>query len=419
MSIQHEAVGALVNGVPMDKELLRNLLVGRYAYALRVDEVDPAQHLDLVAIDPDLGAVIPALIFQGKIYSLDQDDTTSEHDGVSCLVSSDGVRYKLEDLKVPTSVLDKDLVAPPVSPSIGNAYLIAGTPSGAWADFVSGDVAIFTSRGWKAISLPIGKLLYVVDEEGIYHRKADGTWAGGFGINALPDASIKVSQFIGGGDILHLIVENQSTNAPPVSPAKGDTYIIGNSPTGAWAGHAGKIARCENLSGTFTIYTPKVGWRVFDKALNADYRFGGTGWVSQSGAILAYSDVYTAGDGSWSTPGSGGYTYSSGTAPTTAFLASADGVTITHTARRAGAVLEFDYQVGGRTSADSIVVAIFRDTETNALDWGLISGISFQRRFRVLANDAASHIYAVRMIWRGSGIVGIADRRLFSLKEYA
>jgi hypothetical protein len=32
------------------------------------------------------------------------------------------------------------------------------------------------------------------------------------------------------------------TNTPPGSPAQGDTYIAGTSPTGAWAGQANKLA---------------------------------------------------------------------------------------------------------------------------------------------------------------------------------
>lgn len=45
-------------------------------------------------------------------------------------------------------------------------------------------------------------------------------------------------------------VINSTTNAPPGSPSQGDAYIIGPSPTGDWATHAGKL----------TIYLN--GWRI-------------------------------------------------------------------------------------------------------------------------------------------------------------
>ena len=40
------------------------------------------------------------------------------------------------------------------------------------------------------------------------------------------------------------------TNAPPGSPSEGDAYIIGTSPTGAWAGRANAVA-----------YYTASGWR--------------------------------------------------------------------------------------------------------------------------------------------------------------
>lgn len=38
------------------------------------------------------------------------------------------------------------------------------------------------------------------------------------------------------------IIKSQGDNTPPGSPATGDAYILGSSPTGAWAGHANDLA---------------------------------------------------------------------------------------------------------------------------------------------------------------------------------
>lgn len=46
-------------------------------------------------------------------------------------------------------------------------------------------------------------------------------------------------------------VNELNRNAPPASPAVGDSYVIGSSPTGSWAGNAGKVAE-------FTI----AGWAM-------------------------------------------------------------------------------------------------------------------------------------------------------------
>lgn len=51
--------------------------------------------------------------------------------------------------------------------------------------------------------------------------------------------------------LLQVAVVSVNTNAPPGSPAEGARYIVGPSPTGAWAGQAGKLARFLNTAWTF------------------------------------------------------------------------------------------------------------------------------------------------------------------------
>ena len=59
----------------------------------------------------------------------------------------------------------------------------------------------------------------------------------------------------------HLSVLDRDLNTPPVSPATSATYIVGNSPTGAWAGHASKVAV---WSGTAWVFgTPRTGWLAY------------------------------------------------------------------------------------------------------------------------------------------------------------
>ena len=63
------------------------------------------------------------------------------------------------------------------------------------------------------------------------------------------------------------------TNTPPGTPAEGDRYIVGSSPTGAWAGHAGEIATLIGGGWTFTV--PAAGWFVYNQGAGDYYSCDG------------------------------------------------------------------------------------------------------------------------------------------------
>jgi hypothetical protein len=86
--------------------------------------------------------------------------------------------------------------------------------------------------------------------------------------------------------LVDLYVLGQNINTPPGSPADGDTYLTGGAPTGAWSGHAGKIAYC--IDGGWRFFTPFDGLRALVAGSNAFLLYAG-GWVdldyaSKSGA---------------------------------------------------------------------------------------------------------------------------------------
>lgn len=63
-------------------------------------------------------------------------------------------------------------------------------------------------------------------------------------------------------------------NAPPGSPVDGERHIVGTSPTGAWAGHAGAIAYW--VAGTFNEWrflSAGPGWLAYVEALDKYYYF--------------------------------------------------------------------------------------------------------------------------------------------------
>jgi hypothetical protein len=59
----------------------------------------------------------------------------------------------------------------------------------------------------------------------------------------------------------HLSVKDRDLATPPGSPAAGDTYIVAASPTGAWVGHATKVAVWDGAAWVFG--TPRVGWLCY------------------------------------------------------------------------------------------------------------------------------------------------------------
>ena len=100
--------------------------------------------------------------------------------------------------------------------------------------------------------------------------------------------------------IICLDVINRSENTPPGSPANGDRYIVGGSPTGAFSGQAGKIAVRRNSAWTF--YTPKEGWLLTSQADPGKlYKYQGSAFVlagdgtgSEESFIIPASDESTA-----------------------------------------------------------------------------------------------------------------------------
>lgn len=288
MPTNHEVVSALPISSAANQTLLRNLLVQRMAYVVS----SAAAATDLVAVDPTTGTTILVIICLGRNFLYDPADTTTVHDGVTCLVTSDGKRYKLaaENEVVVFSVLDYT-DTPPGSPAIGDAYLTGSSPTGAWAGNVR-DIAVYTARGWEFITPVVGRFIYVEDEDAYYHRKADGTMVVGFGTQALGAATVLASNMHSGAGTLRHIVENMTRTTAPGVVADGVKYIVAAGATGAWAGHDAKLAIGEN--GAWVIYTPAEGWKIYDKNTDTDYLYSGSAWIGASGDLLCKLTAFEA-----------------------------------------------------------------------------------------------------------------------------
>jgi len=75
------------------------------------------------------------------------------------------------------------------------------------------------------------------------------------------------------------VIDQLST--PPGGPITGDRYIVGSSPTGAWAGKTDDIAEWNGTGWDF--YTPTDGWAVWNQNADKQQTYNGSAWVDIGG----------------------------------------------------------------------------------------------------------------------------------------
>lgn len=77
------------------------------------------------------------------------------------------------DALVDLYILDRDLSAPPGSPADGDAYIVAGSPTGAWAG-QAGNIAYLIDGAWRFYVPVKGFIAYVADEQKMLVFTASG-----------------------------------------------------------------------------------------------------------------------------------------------------------------------------------------------------------------------------------------------------
>lgn len=91
--------------------------------------------------------------------------------------------------------------------------------------------------------------------------------------------------------IIQLQIIQLYLNTPPVSPVAGDRYIVGGTPTGAWAGKAYKLAYF--VDGVWSFSDPVKGWIAYNQADGILYVLNDSNvWVNVlSGTALTINDT--------------------------------------------------------------------------------------------------------------------------------
>jgi len=391
------------------------------------------------------GAVWQAVIWHEKTWYRDPLDSTTAHDGISTIVLLDAGRYKTNAIDMPSAVLDRSLTTPPASPSYGDAYLVPAGATGAWATHPN-EIAIWTARGWAFQFPSEGDLLYIADEDGYIHY--DGaSWVNGIGVYAFSPGIIQPTHLL----IRAWNVENQTLNAPPATGPAGEQYIVGPSPTGTWASRSKDLAYRPAINQPFIILDPFVGEEAYDKATGQKYRWTGTVWASTAGSVVESGTLFGADvdpDTTLVQAPVGATTVYAGSptvAPTTAQWHVVDTLaTFTVISRRVGQRIEFVYQAsvvkydngvasGGGGDSGGMWLALFRDSEVNALDWVQVQDGTTQPQykvqvfFEVVTDDQASHVYKIRwMSYKLTGNTrnihaagGRLERRRFIYRMYS
>jgi Protein of unknown function (DUF2793) len=93
--------------------------------------------------------------------------------------------------------------------------------------------------------------------------------------------------------LLMASVIDRDLSVPPGSPAEGDVYLVGASPTGAWSGQAGKIA--AYFSG-WRFKTPTEGWRIWIRDEDKFCVYTGMTWADLPGTLSSDRNQLINGD---------------------------------------------------------------------------------------------------------------------------
>lgn len=275
---------------------LLEAIVKRFGYTLNVGE-------SLVDLDFNVGEP-PLLIHSvatGYDYFLDTSDTTTIDDGLTCLVSGNGLRYHIEDSASISlnSILSVE-TAPPGGEVAGDAYRVGAAATGSFAGH-DDDIALHTRRGYVFATPEIG-LTVLNRATGANEQFTVGGWDDFLVV--LGDGSVYPAKLL---FPLGVSVEAQQ-NAPPVSPTDGQAYLVGAAGSGAWAGQSNKVA--VRVAGAWGFIAAYGGAQVYDKTSRSSLVYDATSgtWgvgaggggiecegrlTTESGAAISTSDRTT------------------------------------------------------------------------------------------------------------------------------
>jgi hypothetical protein len=183
----------------------------------------------------------------GDSYIVDTPYLVEGQTGAEVLVN-EGIS-RLETFAV-LKLTDRLAGTPPGSPVNGRSYHLGTSPTGDWSGH-GGEIASYYD-GWLFTG-PHGGMVAFVDDEKIWmvYSSTDSKW------------------WPIGLDVQKVFYVTQiALDTPPGSPAEHDVYVIGPTPSGAWASNANDIAYYFN--GVWVFVDPLPGATIiYDKNTDA------------------------------------------------------------------------------------------------------------------------------------------------------
>ncbi|TBW40979.1 DUF2793 domain-containing protein [Siculibacillus lacustris] len=94
------------------------------------------------------------------------------------------------------------------------------------------------------------------------------------------------------------VVAGRGSGTPPAAPDDGAAWIVGSSPTGAWAGRVGAVAVWDG--GAWDFLVPALGWQLWVADEHRAVVWTGTTWVPTHELVATFGNL--AGVGIGTTP---------------------------------------------------------------------------------------------------------------------
>ena len=173
-----------------------------------------------------------------------------------------------------------------------NVSYIVNMPNSVWVQvgyMYDGSTSRIITASYSAITQPdLASAKILSDTLSAWLRDCQTSGGGGISQSTLDDSLAAIRNYIENNTYIQTdsstitdYVVLASQNAPPGSPTAGDTYLVGNSPSGAWVGHAKDIAEWNGSSWDFT--DAAQGNYLYNTANALTYIFRSGNWVQTTG----------------------------------------------------------------------------------------------------------------------------------------